>query len=98
MENNNFMEKKYFDKYKIRLDGEETSINDLLTIYMSGIDDQRVVLAIDAASISSRVSVARDGTVKGLLSKKFTANTNKILSTSIEFANFVKENESDIIK
>ena len=65
---------------------------------MSGIDDQRVVLAIDAASISSRVSVARDGTVKGLLSKKFTANANKILSTSIEFANFVKENESDIIK
>lgn len=52
--------KKYNAIYQISLDGEESSINNMIDFYMSSIDDDRVVLAIDAASVSARVSVAND--------------------------------------
>lgn len=45
---------------------------------MLNLDDRRVVLAINAASVSARVSVAKDGTVKGHLSKKWTDEAEKI--------------------
>ena len=52
--------KKYIAKYQISLDGEESSINNMIDFYMSSIDDDRVVLSIGAASVSAQVSVAND--------------------------------------
>lgn len=39
---------------------------------MSDIEDKRVVLAIDAASISARISVSHNGEDKGLFETKWT--------------------------
>lgn len=58
---------------------------------MSGISDNRVVLAIDAASVSARVSVSKDGVIKGLLNTKFTQDAKTILSSSQEFAKFIEK-------
>ena len=91
MANNYYMEKKYIEKYKINLIGEKQSIKNLIETYMNYIYDKRVVLAIDAASVPAPVSVSKDGTVKGLLSKKFTEDSEKILSSLYEFAKFVKK-------
>lgn len=59
--------KKFISKYKICLDGTPESIQNMVDSYLGEIDDKRVVLAIDAASVSARVSVSSNGEVKGLL-------------------------------
>ena len=94
MESDLFIEKKYFNKYKICLDGQEDSISHLIDMYMNEIEDKRVVLAIDAASVSSRISVSKDETIKGLLHKKWTTESHKKLASPFNFANFA----SDIIR
>lgn len=73
-------------------------VKNQLIIYMSGISDERVVLAIDAASVLARVSVSEDGNAKGLLYTKITENASEILSSPENFANFVEEHYSEIIR
>ena len=89
---------KYIQKYKICLDGSPESIENMIISYMSDIEDKRVVLAIDAASVSARVSVSHNGEVKGLLETKWTNESEKILSSPQEFAAFVKDHENEIIR
>lgn len=69
--------KKCIAKYQISLDGEESSINNMIDFYMSSIDDDSVVLAIDTDSVSARASVSNDGVVKGLFNTKLTSDAKK---------------------
>lgn len=89
---------KYIQKYRICLDGTPESIENMIASYMSDIEDKRVVLAIDAASVSARVSVSRNGEVKGLLETKWTDESDRILSSPQEFATFVHDHENEIIR
>lgn len=89
---------KYIENYKICLDGSIQSIENMIVTNMSDVDDKRVVLAIDAASVTARVSVSKNGEVKGLLTTKWTAESDKILSSPQEFAAFVNQHEHEIIR
>lgn len=90
--------KKFISKYKICLDGTPESIQNMVDSYLGEIDDKRVVLAIDAASVSARVSVSSNGEVKGLLNTKWINNPNEVLSTPYEFSTFVSSHEHEIIR
>ena len=84
---------KYIEKYKICFDGSIQSIENMIVTSMSDVDDKRVVLAIDAALVTTRVSVSENGEVKGLLTTKRTEESDKILSSPQEFAAFVNKHE-----
>lgn len=58
---------------------------------MSDIEDKRVVLAIDAASISARVSVFRNGEVKVLFETKWTNESERRLSSHQNITTFVRD-------
>ena len=90
--------KKYISKYKISLDGKQESINTMIDAYITDKEDDRVVLAIDAVSVSAQVSVSEDGDVKGLLYTKHVNDAQVILSTSKEFSKFVDEHQKEIIR
>lgn len=46
---------------------------------MNGLEDKKVVLVLGVVSVLERVSVSKDGKVKGLLNKKFTEDSELIL-------------------
>lgn len=89
---------KYIDKNKICLNGSPQSIENMIGNYIANVNDKRVVLVIDAASVSARVAVKRNGEVKGLLVTKWTNESEKIISSPIEFSSFVKGHEDEIIR
>lgn len=60
--------KDFLDKYKINFDGSEESLLQIVeAIYDGEMHDKRVVVAVDAVSVSPNISISSDGKVTGLI-------------------------------
>lgn len=93
--------KDLLKKCEINLDGsKESNIKLINTIYGAEINDKRIVLAIDAVSISPSISVSSDGDITGLINLNHIEieDTAKIIKTPEDFAKFVDAHASQAIR
>ena len=88
-------------KYKINLDGSIESLQQLIkTFYDEAFEDPRVVVAIDAVSVSPNIVLSSDGKVEGLVNLQSISieEASEFIKSPDSFAKFVKQNAHQVIK
>ena len=93
--------KSFLQQYNISFDGSIESLSQLIsTIYKDEMNDNRVVIAIDAVSVSPNISVSMNGEVTGLVHLNHIDESDaiQIIRSPEDFASFVESHANQAIR